>query len=235
MSKLRILCLSVLSLLLTQKAYAQSGSDFWLWSDIGALVTLPDQTVSFSVVYRYIMDNDASEYFLQAGSALLSYRFPQTRFQIIGSYNVGEINDFGIVHLPQIQVRWDFSNISWHPSIQFTYGRLTINTLTDMPAYATNHRFRVQVGMAPPLASFLTLIVNTEPFIKTRDGWWAEQRSIVGFDWKLHKSFHLRTFYFNRWVNDGVSRFRWNHALMLGMRFYINPPHLVHRNSPHNW
>ena len=224
-----ILCLGQVGLL--QQVYAQSGSDFWGWSDVGVLITMPEKKVSFDAAYQFIANNNASDYFVQIGTASINYRFEKTHLQFTGTYVFGEINDFGWLHMPQLRLRQNFPGLKWHPFIRLTYDRLMIDTYAEIPALETNHRYRLQVGIAPPLNSNITLMATTEHFIRRREGWWAEQRSTLGLDFAITRGFHIRTFYFNRWLNFSESALRWNHAAIIGLRFFVSAPHKINKTN----
>ena len=223
-----IWCLGSLSIF-QEEGYAQSGSDSWGWSDLGVHITLPGSQFSFDASYQYIVNDNASAYFLQFGTVGANYRLKNTNLQATGSYTFGEVNDFGFLHFPQLRLRQNFPKSKWHPFARFTYDRLMIDTYGEIPSFETNHRCRLQVGIVPGLNSFLSLIANTEHFIRRREGWAAEQRSVVGLDCKVNERFHTRVFYFNRWLNFEESDLRWNHAMIISLRFFVSAPHKINR------
>lgn len=225
-----VACMSVLGILFSSfQAKAQEGSDVWAWSDAGVLVTLPDQKWSLDASYHFILNDNASEYFIQFGLVGANYRFPETNVQLSAAFAYGELNDIGTVQLPQFRLRWNFPDAKWHPFVRLTYDRLMVDTFDDLPSVEDNSRYRFQAGVVPKLNSFLTLLLDTEHFIRRREGWAAEQRTDVGLDWRVTDEFHVRTIYFNRWLNFEESAERWQHAFRLSLRLFLNVPHKINR------
>ncbi|MEM7550401.1 MAG: DUF2490 domain-containing protein [Bacteroidota bacterium] len=224
--------LLVVFVLSNKPLIAQSGSDFWLWGDVGVLYTLPDQNTSVNAYYQYVASNNGSDYFIQTGNLLVNHSFLNKHLKATAGYTFGELANVGNVRVPVLRLQYIFTKTKLHYYARLGYDRLSFDTKPEVESISTNNRYRLQLGIAPKLAPSILLIANTEHFIKREEGWWTEHRTIAGFDLKMTDQCHLRTFYFNRWINFEGAPERWNHALIASLRFFISAPSQVHKRSP---
>ncbi|GAB3643697.1 DUF2490 domain-containing protein [Spirosoma arcticum] len=191
-------------------ATAQDVVDVWTWGNAGVHVELDSAAWTVDAAYLYIRNQNASRFFLRAGSVYVTRQVGKRDWTVGGGYVLGQQDQLGSVHLAQLRLSYNRFHWRLRPNGRLTLDRLWIPARpAEATMASTVNRVRFLAGIEPSLSPIWTLLANTEPFLLRNGLFMREIRSQAGIRWQKLHHLKIELVYFNRWAGFPEATIRW--------------------------
>jgi hypothetical protein len=205
---------------------AQQQTDLVSWNWVSVKWQPDSRRWALEASPNYVAYENLTRTFLRVGLGRVSYTWPRQQLTLSLVYVAGLADQLNTAQLAQVQVGRELTAQSLHSRWQLTLDRLWFTpTRYEGRERQATYRVRTLVGIRPPLGPYLSLLLNTEPFVYRTDTWAQEVRSQAGLQFQPMAGITAQALYWNWWAGYEPRRVRWQHTVLLTCTLTLHKMH----------